>query len=101
MRVFLIHVNDGRSAATLPSDDLLSISITETRRPLLSSELDARLPKDLQRLNSRYWSIQQLLDTGMIIQAWTMLPSLVREAELSESECTLLPLRSPWLLTIF
>jgi hypothetical protein len=51
-------------------------------RPIVTVAAVTSLPEPLQELHARYLTVQEQLDSGMVIQAWTSFPHLVREAEI-------------------
>ncbi|KAK5055251.1 hypothetical protein LTR84_013001 [Exophiala bonariae] len=65
-----------------PPTNITPTVATETSTPLMSTEVDPYLPKHIRYLYTKYLSICQMLDTGLVPQAWTTFPSLVREVDL-------------------
>lgn len=74
-----------------PSTRITPTVAVETNTPLLSVDVDPQLPKHIRYLYAKYLSVRQMLDTGLVIQAWTTFPSLVREVELYGCECPCYP----------
>lgn len=69
------------------STKITAMATTETNVPLLSIEADPHLPKHIRHLHAKYLSICQMLDVGLVAQAWTTFPSLVAEVELYGCKC--------------
>lgn len=78
----------------LPGDltDPTSLLNTVGPRSFVTTDVEKELARPLRRLYLKYLSTKQLLEAGMVTQAWTVLPTLVREAELLGSERVLVSL---------
>ncbi|KAK4943371.1 hypothetical protein LTR10_017045 [Elasticomyces elasticus] len=81
-QLFIAHFEE--EERPLPGDltDSSSLLSSVGPRSFVTADIERELSRPLRRLYLRYLSTRQLLEAGNVIQAWTVLPTLVREAEL-------------------
>ncbi|KAI1620474.1 hypothetical protein EDD37DRAFT_653542 [Exophiala viscosa] len=81
-QLFISHFEE--EERPLPGDLTDSTSLLKTVGPrsFVTADIDRVLARPLRRLYLKYLSTRQLLEAGNVIQAWTVMPTLVREAEL-------------------
>jgi hypothetical protein len=82
VQLFMAHFEEEDNP--LPGDltDSTSLLNTVGPRSFVTTDVERELARPLRRLYLKYLSTKQLLEAGMVTQAWAVLPTLVREAEL-------------------
>lgn len=86
-QALLADSTDGQGYTSSQSTVVQPTGLVESNKPLLSTDMDLQLPRHIRLMYSKYLSVCQMLDTGMVTQAWTTFPSFVREVELYGCEC--------------
>ena len=81
-QLFIAHFEE--EERPLPGDLTDSSSLLKSVGPrsFVTADVDRELARPLRRLYLKYLSTRQLLEAGSVTQAWTVMPTLVREAEL-------------------
>ncbi|KAK6386961.1 hypothetical protein LTS17_000226 [Exophiala oligosperma] len=82
LRVFRVQYDEEASTPVGMLEEHEGTLAVAGPRSALVADLDSVSSRSLRRLYLRCLSARKLLDQGMVAQAWTLLPCLVREAEL-------------------